>query len=199
MTERFEDSFRDAVDGQITWAPCTGTIRSFDSGSKTASVIPELKLEGEAASVIDDVPIIMPTVSGWSISWKPLPGDKILLIPCMTGIGKWLRGKDGAEAAHTSLSNVIGIAGLTKSGGKDTDGILISNDTETVSLEMTSTGIEIKGDLKITGTVSATQNIKAGVVIVGGVVTPATGIGVMTHQHPSPGYLVPPINPDPAP
>ena len=163
--ERFDDTFRELLDSQKLLFPCVGEVVS--ASGAYIDVKPVIKFEGTEAPVLKSVPVpLLLGTAGWKIDFSLAAGDKVLLIFGAHPIPLWTTDdKNELELAKPELHHAIAIP-IQISGG-----VKVENATGTV-FEISDTGVDITGNLTVSGNVTA------------GTATPATQVGLLTHTHP---------------
>ena len=142
---RAEDLFTEILDGQMLLFPMVATIQTYDGATKTATMLPHLKVGGVAPSPVEDVKCLFPhSGGGWTIDAGYQSGDVVLALFCCTNVSLWLTGANAdTEIEQPQLHNAIIVGALRRGAGITANGVTIQNDAGTVKLEMTETGIAV--------------------------------------------------------
>jgi len=156
-----------------------GTVVSYDPKGNRAVVRPSLPkrlADGTelAPPTIAEVPILWPAASGGAIFTMPIkPGDGVMLIFSQRSLEGWLGGSNDApdDPRRFDLSDAVALPGLRASGiSADPDAVVLALDGSTVRLEpggvmsIETTTLKVKGNIELTGGMTATADIVAGSV-----------------------------------
>jgi hypothetical protein len=112
--------------------------------------------------LLEDVPVYFPGGAGWSVTFPVEPGDECLLIFSERCMNYWLitgELRPGENYRLHDPSDAFALVGIRSKPRKlsnvQTDGIELRADDRSTYLKLKSTGIEIKGDVTVTGTITA--------------------------------------------
>ena len=181
VRERYEDQeetvriAQDAMRASL-WTALPGIVQSFKAARRTAVVQPALAQlrirsgENVPLAVLQDVPVLFPGGGGFSLTFPVAAGDECLLVFCCRALDAWYA-SGGVQPAPFArmhdLSDAVAIVGLRSqsrlSGGSASTAQLRSDDGATY-VEVRSGGVvrivapgglEVQGDIRATGDVSA--------------------------------------------
>lgn len=164
-----------------------GIIQSYDPVKNTATVQPCIKriwVTSESSKtlplpVISDVPVIFPTGGGFSLTFPVAPGEECLLVFLERAMDYWY--KDGGIQAPSNfrmhhLSDAVALVGLRSQANRitniSTDGAELRNADRSMFIKIAADGIQIKGDVTVTGTLTASVDVKTD-----------SGISLKNHLH----------------
>jgi len=155
MREDINDVLRLFMDTRLEQVHTSmpGKIDTFDADIRLAKVIPMIKMKN-AKSVdiplpaIDNVPVIFPTASAFSLTWPLKAGDGCLLLFSELGIGNYLNsnGKNvvcADDNVRHSLTDAVCVPGVYPSRG-------IPSSTATMSIDAQGL-FEIKNQMENLG------------------------------------------------
>ena len=147
------DLLKEAIRAQLveinTWMP--GEVVTFDSAAQTASI--QLCLEREvldefnAIVQLDEVPLVVQSAGGFSVTFPVAAGDPCMVFFAQRGIDNWYL--DGgcqkqATRRHHHLSDAVFMPGLKAApdalGGYDTSNFVIRTDDGANQFCMTPSG-----------------------------------------------------------
>lgn len=139
-----------------------GKIKTFYSDKQNADI------EIEGLPLISGVPVKFICGADFSIQIPVKAGDDCLVIFCDTDLDNWVAGKGGKPAFSQDLhglNGAIALVGITNLNTQISDyitnGVRIKYKGSIIELK--DDGIEITGNLKVTGTIE-TQDVKTNVV-----------------------------------
>ena len=139
-----------------------GKIKTFYSDKQNADI------EIEGLPLISGVPVKFICGADFSIQIPVKSGDDCLVIFCDTDLDNWVAGKGGKPAFSQDLhglNGAIALVGITNLNTQISDyitnGVRIKYKGSIIELK--DDGIEITGNLKVTGTIE-TQDVKTNVV-----------------------------------
>ena len=143
MVQSMKDMMDDMIGDVHTCIPAK--VTSYDAGANEVDVKPlgSLTINGERHKypAVTDIPVCWPLANaGIGISFPLKAGDMVLLLISEVDLDETKDDTDGEGEERFSLQNAIAIPGLLKNGTK---------------LAVKSSGVEIEGDLKVTGTITA--------------------------------------------
>ena len=195
-----------------------GIVQSYDPDTRRASILPGVKTvmqDGTSASkpMLHDVPVVMPSGGGYSLTLPLAEGDPVLVVFCQRGIGEFKKTLEEAEPTLAGLfpwGGAIAIAGIapldatdrgegvtmqhTESGARVSAGdgmVKVSAGGTDVEVEVASGAITLNGDLTVNGEITATGGVTATGDVTG------MGVSLATHRHPGvtpgPGMTAPPV------
>jgi hypothetical protein len=194
-------------------------VRSFDPGppatvsvliatnelvkySEGAAVI-SLKTKAMQLPLLQDVPVMMPSAGGWSMTFPIQPGDECLVVFADTPLDVWLQNggvnNNPISQRRHSLSDAVAIFGLRSNprglAGYSTTSAQLRNDDGTVVIDLTddkvtvtapSVAVECSGEVSVQAhTVSVeadTATVQASAVTLGSATT-IDGKAFLTHLH----------------
>lgn len=162
MTQSLKDMMDDMIGDVHTCIPAK--VTSFDAGANEVDVKPlgSLTINGERHKypAVTDIPVCWPLAnSGIGISFPIKKGDLVLLLISEVDLDETKDDTDGAGEERFSLQNAIAIPGLMKNGSgvisdaNSEDAVMV--EYKGTKLAVKASGVEITGDLKVTGTVTA--------------------------------------------
>lgn len=176
--ERHASAFNNAAQLRVA---VPGIVESFDPIKQTVSVQPAIKeniqvgeaeVKSEKLPILTDVPVYIPRAGGFCITLPIVKGDECLLIfSDMCIDGWWQSGgiQDQMETRRHDLSDAFAIVGITSQPRRvvnySPDKLQVRTDSGSVALEISQGGINIVGNLTVTGTVTS------------------GGINLNTHRH----------------
>jgi hypothetical protein len=151
-------------------------IKSYDPNKNTAIVQPGVKriwvsptaTKAVALPVVPDVPVIFPSGGGYTMTFPVAAGDECLLVFLERAMDYWY--KSGGVQLPSNfrmhhLSDAVAFVGLRSQAQKlsniQMDGVEIRNADRSIYIKLKSSGIEIKGDVTLTGTLTASVDVKA--------------------------------------
>ena len=161
---------------------CPGIVRGV-SGSHPnmrLTIQPSIALrdaDGNARpfDVIHDVPLQCIGGGGWLIEVTPGVGDIVWLIFSDRPLDEWKRNGGMVEPTESRTHATQDAFAIPLSGGNGvSSNLVLRSSSGTPALEMTSTGIDIVGNLRVSGLVQ------------GGTESFATTVTLNTHTHPIP-------------
>lgn len=201
MTDRREllndeqEALRLAMDGRLSslWTSIPGIISKVDYEKRTCEVQPAIqarisKPNGTTEFVnlplLVDVPIVLPSVTGFTLSLPIKAGDEVLVVFASRCIDSWWQsggvGKPMEMRMH-DLSDGFAIPGprsLSKVTPIHEENFQITNDTQTAMVEITPAGvINLKAPTQInfdcptvifSGAIAASGNIQCAGANIGG-------------------------------
>lgn len=185
-----EQATRLFLDGRQSsmWTALPCIVQSVDLAKMTIEAQPAIQgsMEDEQGNVtvvnyplLLDVPILFPSAGGFTLTMPIVAGDEVLVVFASRCIDSWWQNGGfnnvPMETRMHDLSDGFAIPGIFSqpkvlTGVSATTAQLRTTDG-TVYLEVTTTGVNIVGDLNVTGKINATDEIKSGL-------TPLT-----THVH----------------
>ena len=147
-----------------------GKIKTFYSDTQTADI------EIAEYPLISGVPVSFISGANFSIQVPVEAGDDCIVLFCDTDLDNWVQDGSGNPAFASDLHGLNGavcLVGLknlaTKISNYITDGIRIKYKNS--EIELTDSGIVIKGNVTVQGTITANGEITSG------------AIGLTTHLH----------------
>jgi hypothetical protein len=181
-----ETVIRYALDGKqaTIWTAMPAIVQSVDFSRMTCVVQPAIQgaitgPDGKTVTYVNlpllaDVPICFPSAGGFTLTLPLKSGDEVLVIIASRCIDAWWQnGGIGIpiESRMHDLSDGFAIPG-PKSLPNAISAISSTNaqlrtDSGAVFLEITSSGVNITGNLKVTGTIEATSTVTGSDVIAG--------------------------------
>lgn len=153
-----------------------GEIVSYDHSKRQCKVKPVINIHTEQGiiefPVLTSVKVQFPFGGGYGISFELIAGDTGGIFFSESSLAEWI--KQGGITTPKSkrshhVSDAIFIPGVipdaalpsfTHSG----DGISISNSAGTRKIVLNSAGVDVLGDLSVTGNISATGDVVAGLI-----------------------------------
>jgi len=181
-----ETALRLMMDGRQagTWTAMPAIVKAVDLVKMTVSCQPAIQStvtdEDGAVKAVNlpllvDVPIIFPSAGGFSITFPVAVGDEVLVLFASRCIDSWWQNGGFAnvpmEARMHDLSDGFAIPGPRSQprvlNGISSSALQIRNDAGSKFIEVTSGGINITGNVVVTGTLVA------------------NGISLTTHTHSS--------------
>lgn len=139
-----------------------GKIKIFYSDKQTADI------EIDGYPQISDVPVHFISGANFSIQVPVETGDDCIVLFCDTDLDNWVQNGSGSPAFASDLHGLNGavcLVGLknltTKINDYITDGVRIKYKGSIIDLK--DSGIEITGNLKVSGTIE-TQDVKTATV-----------------------------------
>ncbi len=199
-----ETAMRLALDGRqaTIWTAMPGIVKKVTLADMTVEVQPAIQgtIEDETGAMqsvnlplLVDVPIVFPSAGGFTITLPVAVGDEVLVIIASRCIDAWWQSggiQRPMEARMHDLSDGFAIPGpksqAKKISGISSTGVQIRNDAGTSYVEIAADGkiklvssseIDITGNLKVTGTIAATSTVTGN--------TATTPISLTTHTHTS--------------
>jgi hypothetical protein len=143
-----------------------GIIVSFDAQAQTAAVRPAIrervKINGTEQNtdlpLLPDVPVVFPHAGGFCLTMPVIPGDECLVIFADMCIDGWWEAggvQNMAEKRRHDLSDAFAILGPwsqpKRLAGYSAAAAQLRNAAGTVGIEISNTGVAIKGALTING------------------------------------------------
>lgn len=155
MKENFTDILRNYVDYRLeqVHTAIPGKIESYDENTRLAKVLPLVKMKNSKSvdiplPVIDNVPVIFPASSAFSLVWALRSGDGCLILFTEAGIGNFLNSGGTSQVAaddqsRHALTDAVCIPGLYPPSGLP---------TSIASFEVDATGLyEVKNQVETLG------------------------------------------------
>ena len=155
-----------------------GIVDSFDPETQTASVQPAIKrrykTETGSETIITpvnlplciNVPVAFPRAGGYAMTFPVKQGDECLLEFCERSFDKWYEEggvQEPAARRFHDLSDGVAILGLYSKPNKlsdfNTEAVEIRNEDASISLQLGSFGVKIKGNLEINGNITHSGNL----------------------------------------
>lgn len=197
-----EEAMRVVLDGRQSglWTAMPCIVTSVDFTAMTLEAQPAIQgvVEDENGvkrlvnlPVLVDVPIVFPSAGGFTITLPIAVGDEVLVVFASRCIDAWWQSggiNKPAEARMHDLSDGFAIPGPRSQPnvitGISSTGAQIRNDAGSTYIEIAAdgkiklvapTGIEVTGDLEVTGKISATVDVE---VPVG-----PLKVSLLTHTH----------------
>lgn len=145
-------------------------ITAFDAGKGLATVQPKAKFKKPNGETMDypsigGVPVVFPQSQNVTIAFPIKAGDNCLLVFGEKALDYWLYGKETDTELNFDLSNAIAIPSLAPIGNAtmqmacDEDAAVVqAGDTV---LKVKGDAVYIKGDLKVEGKITATDDVLA--------------------------------------
>lgn len=145
-------------------------ITAFDTGKGLATVQPKAKFKKPNGETMDypsigGVPVVFPQSQNVTIAFPIKAGDNCLLVFGEKALDYWLYGKETDTELNFDLSNAIAIPSLATVGNAamqmacDEDAAVVqAGDTV---LKVKGDAVYIKGDLKVEGKITATDDVLA--------------------------------------
>ncbi len=179
FVQQTEETARSVLDEIHTALP--GTITKFDAGSGTATVKPVGEYQTSDGKwleypAISGVPLVFPICQsiGAGIAFPVEKGDSCLIIISEVELDEWRSGAKSEGTLRFDLTNAIAIPGLLDGGSellKDavskkavvvangdnriiTSKTMIRLDTGGARLDVKEDGVEIQGNLKVSGSIT---------------------------------------------
>lgn len=171
------------------WTALPAIVTKVTLSAMTIEVQPALQavIEDETGKLtpvnlplLVDVPIVFPSAGGFTITLPIAIGDEVLVIFSSRCIDAWWQSggvQQAMEARMHDLSDGFAIPGPRstprKISGISSTALQMRNDAGTSYVEISADGkiklvsaseIDITGDLKVTGTITATTDVKVGSV-----------------------------------
>lgn len=184
VVQQIENTCRDKINEVHTSLP--GEIISFNPGAGTATVKPSGRFTTQndkrlAYPQISDVPVVFPYCQSLSCGFAfPVKrGDNCLIVVSEVELDEWRSGAESESNLRFDLTSAICIPGLLCGGGdiieqaskqnavimKAGDNLVMATDdgitldTGDTTLKLTDSGAELTGNLKVKGSITATQSI----------------------------------------
>lgn len=185
------DSVEAAMNGNQAgvWTAIPGIVNSVNFAQMTCSVQPSIQgivtnedgtTSYENLPLLINVPIVFPSAGGFLITLPLAQGDEVLVIFSCRAIDAWWQQGDVQPPVETrmhDLSDGFAIPGPRSIpkvvSGISSTGAQIRNNAGTTYIEISGNGkiklvspseIDVTGDLKVTGTISATTDVTVGSV-----------------------------------
>ena len=171
------------------WTALPAIVQSVDFSTMTCSCQPSIQgktlNEDGSVSVVNlpvliHVPICFPSAGGFTITFPMAAGDEVLVVFASRCIDSWWAlGGIGVpmEPRMHDLSDGFCIPGPKSVPNVipsiSTNSVQIRNNTGTAYIELTATGINLVGNVSVTGTLNASGEITH------------SGIGLSSHHHTS--------------
>ncbi len=168
FSQQVEDTARAAVNQIHTALP--GEIVSFNPGAGTAVVKPSGKFVTSdgvelAYPTITDAPIVFPFCqsAGIGMAFPVKPKDDCLIIISEVELDAWRSGAESESSLRFDLTSAIVIPGLLNGGGAlvekacSKDAVVVQ--AGATELMVYDAGVEITGDLKVSGTITADETV----------------------------------------
>lgn len=192
-----QEALRLAMDGRISslWSAIPGIVQSVDLAKRTCSVQPAIqgRIQSPDGSfqfvnlpVLVDVPIVMPSAGGFTLSLPITAGNEVLVVFASRCIDSWWQsGGVGVpmELRMHDLSDGFAIPGpksVPNATALHATNARFSKDDGTAYVEITPSGaVNVKAS---TAEVDAANITLKGNVVVTGTLTIA-GISFATHKH----------------
>lgn len=146
-----------------------GIIQSYDPVTNTASVQPAIQrvwvVDGPAnLPLIVDVPVYFPGGGNFAVTFPVSKGDECILVFSERCIDFWhVSGSLNPPAVYRlhDISDAFALVGIRSQPRKlanvQMDGVEIRTVDRSVSLKVTATGVQITGNVSVTGIVTATD------------------------------------------
>lgn len=168
FVQSVKDAARKATEDMHTAVPAT--ITSYDPSSGMAVVQPRAKFKKPNGETMDypsvsGVPVVFPQSQNVTIAFPVKAGDGCLLVFSETAIDYWLYGKETATDLKFDLSSAIAIPNIAASGNDAMveacaeDAVVVK--ASGTKLKVKSDGVYITGNLKVEGSIQATQDVVA--------------------------------------
>lgn len=168
FVQSVKDTARKATEDMHTAVPAT--ITSYDPSSGMAVVQPKAKFKKPNGETMDypsvsGVPVVFPQSQNVTIAFPVKAGDGCLLVFSETAIDYWLYGKETATDLKFDLSSAIAIPNIAASGNDAMveacaeDAVVVK--ASGTKLKVKSDGVYITGNLKVEGSIQATQDVVA--------------------------------------
>ena len=168
FVQSVKDTARKATEDMHTAVPAT--ITSYDPSSGMAVVQPRAKFKKPNGETMDypsvsGVPVVFPQSQNVTIAFPVKAGDGCLLVFSETAIDYWLYGKETATDLKFDLSSAIAIPNIAASGNDAMVEACAENavvvKASGTKLKVKSDGVYITGNLKVEGSIQATQDVVA--------------------------------------
>jgi hypothetical protein len=183
-----EEAMRLVLDGRQSciWTAMPGIVQSVDLEAMTCEVQPAIqgtiedengKLQSVNLPLLVDVPIVFPGAGGFVITFPIAAGDEVLVVFGSRCIDAWWQSggvQRPMEARMHDLSDGFAIPGPRSQPKKVSDisstAAQIRNDAGDAYIEIgadgkiklvSATGIDVEGDLNVTGSIDASIQITA--------------------------------------
>ena len=187
FAQQVEETAREVVNEVHTALP--GEIVSFNAASGMATVKPIGKFATPDGKKLDypaisEVPVVFPFCqsAGVGLAYPVNPKDSCLIIVSEVELDEWRTGAESEGSLKFDLTNAVAIPGLLEGGGtliseaqKQQAAVLgagdnrvivsdsgVTVDTGATVFKITDTGAELTGNLKVKGTITASETVKAG-------------------------------------
>ena len=168
FVQSVKDTARKATEDMHTAVPAT--ITSYDPSSGMAVVQPKAKFKKPNGETMDypsvsGVPVVFPQSQNVTIAFPVKAGDGCLLVFSETAIDYWLYGKETATDLKFDLSSAIAIPNIAASGNDAMveacaeDAVVVK--ASGTKLKVKSDGVYVTGNLKVEGSIQATQDVVA--------------------------------------
>lgn len=172
MMQEFVDNVRKTAKKAVSeiHTAVPAVITAFDAAKGIATVQPKAKFKKPNGETMDypsvsGVPVVFPQSANVTIAFPIKAGDNCLLVFGEKPLDYWLYGKETDTELSFDLSNAIAIPSLSTTGNAamqmacDEDAAVVqAGDT---ILKVKSDAVYIKGDLKIEGKITATDDVLA--------------------------------------
>lgn len=171
MIQEFTQSVEDTIQARINeiHTAIPAEIVSFNAEKAVATVKPLGKYKISDTILIDypqisDVPVVIPVSASVGVAFPVKPGDSCLIIVSEVELDKWRTGSDSQGSIRYDLTSAIAIPGLLKKGNSllskacKSNAVVIGSGANNITVS--ATGIEINGNIKVNGKISATGTIK---------------------------------------
>lgn len=168
FAQQVEETARDVLASEVHTA-LPGRIVSFNAATCMATVKPQghFNISGQKLEYpqIAEVPVVMPYSPSAEVGivFPVLAKDPCLIIISEVELDEWRTGAQSKASLKFDLSSAMCIVGLMKKSNasiKEANSrktaIIQSKDT---TLKVSSQGVEIEGNLKVNGTITATGSI----------------------------------------
>lgn len=178
-----ENEFLAMMEGMHTALP--GRIVQYDHKKRRATVAQDISRRMSDGSEmlppeIYDVPVTWPvTCGGKCMIVAPMaPGDKVLLVFSQRSIEGWKSG-DSSAPSDPRWHDMSDCFAIPAGGHQDveTDGKSIHVKNGATELVVSESGVEIRGDIKVTGNISQAGSLTATGDILG------AGVSLSMHKH----------------
>lgn len=196
-----EQAMRLVLDGRQSciWTAMPGIVQSVDLAAMTCEIQPAIqgtiedengKLQSVNLPLLVDVPIVFPGAGGFVITFPIAAGDEVLVVFGSRCIDAWWQSggiQRPMEARMHDLSDGFAIPGPRSQPKKvssiSATAVQIRNDAGDAYIEIapdgkiklvSATGIDLKGDLSVTGSIDATVDVTVGLISLKNHVHPVT-------------------------
>ncbi len=199
-----ETAMRAALDGRQAqmWTAMPGFVTAVDLTKNTVSVQPTIqgtvqdengKIQSVNLPLLVDVPISWPKAGGFVLTLPIAVGNEVLVVFGSRCIDAWWQSggiQKPMESRMHDLSDAFAIPGPSSLPnvvtGVSSTGAQLRNTAGTTYVEIAADGkiklvspteVDITGNLKVTGSITATADVIAGALV------PLTQIHLLTHTH----------------
>lgn len=145
---------------------CPGVIDSYDPATGSAAVTPKGSIKAPNGktlpySAIYNIPVVIPQGGPVTCGFPINPGDGCLIVFSEQSLEAWKAGGESNFDMRHDISNGIAIPGLRRGANaamqeaqRRNAAVILNGETKLI---VSSKGVEVEGDLKVSGMVSASN------------------------------------------